>query len=59
MEYRDSSDLYYDPDELVTGGRILLERSLQSDGLFYVGVRRGYKSGGFNTDGTIDQDLRL
>ena len=59
IEYRDSEDLHYEPDDFSIGGRILLERSLDRGQLLYLGARRGFKAGGFNTDGTIDEDLRL
>lgn len=59
MEYLDSSELLYEPDDSMVGGRVIVERKLNGDRLIYLGARRGNKSGGFNTDGTIDQDLRL
>jgi outer membrane receptor for ferric coprogen and ferric-rhodotorulic acid len=40
------------------GGRLLIERDLAAGALFYAGVTRGYKAGGFNTSGTLDADLR-
>ena len=40
-------------------GRLLIERSLDSGNLLYASLTRGYKAGGFNTDGTLDADLRL
>ncbi len=59
MDYLDSSTLQYDPDDFVVGGRVLVEKNLGSAQLVYLGIHRGYKSGGFNTDGSIDEDLRL
>ena len=59
MDYLDSSTLQYDPDDFLVGGRVLVERNLNPDRLVYFGMHRGYKSGGFNTDGSIDEDLRL
>ncbi len=57
--YLDSTTLQYDPDDFLVGGRALVERNLGPDQFVYLGVHRGYKSGGFNTDGSIDEDLRL
>ena len=59
LSYRDSSKLIYDPDEFMGGGRIQIERRLNKEQLIYASANRGYKSGGFNTDGSIDEDLRL
>ena len=56
-EYADSDGLSFDPDETLFGGRVRLERTLNS-GLVYVGFSQGYKSGGFNQDGTLDAQFR-
>lgn len=56
--YGDSEGVDFDPDENLAGGRLGLEWTL-SDTLFaYAVSARGYKSGGFNTDGSLDADLR-
>ena len=41
------------------GGRVLLEKVLVNENLLYASLTRGYKSGGFNTSGSLDTDLRL
>ncbi|MDA1076517.1 MAG: TonB-dependent receptor [Proteobacteria bacterium] len=58
-EYADSLGVRFSPDDSMTGGRVLFEMDLAHDTLLYAGVTRGYKAGGFNTDGTLDADLRL
>ena len=57
-DYSDSSGVSFDPSDDLFGGRILLEKTLASGNLLYGGVTRGYKSGGFNTDGSLAADLR-
>ena len=56
--YRDSADVQFSPEDDLIGGRLLLERSLASGNLLYMSLTRGYKAGGFNTDGSLDADLR-
>ena len=58
-DYADSAGVRFAPDDDMTGGRLLLERMLDSGNLLYASLTRGYKAGGFNTDGTLDADLRL
>ena len=58
-DYTDSADVQFAPEDNMTGGRLLIERSLDSGNLLYASLPRGYKAGGFNTDGTLDADLRL
>jgi len=58
-DYTDSADVQFAPEDNMTGGRLLIERSLDSGNLLYASLTRGYKAGGFNTDGTLDADLRL
>lgn len=56
--YRDSAGVQFSPDDDLIGGRLLLERSLASGNLLYMSLTRGYKAGGFNTDGSLRADLR-
>ena len=56
--YSDSELLDYSPSETLWGGRIAAKYLLDSNTMAYVSVARGYKAGGFNTDGTLDADLR-
>ena len=57
-EYNDSDSLNFDPTETMWGGRFALKYLFDSNLMAYVSVSRGYKAGGFNTDGTLDADLR-
>ena len=57
-EFTDSDGSRFSPTDKVLGGRIQLEFSFAGDGVIHGGVARGYKAGGFNTDGTLDPDLR-
>ncbi len=56
--YRDSDAVRFSPTDDLLGGRLQFEFSLDDDNFLYAGVTRGYKAGGFNTDGTLDADLR-
>jgi len=57
-EYADSAGVTFSPDENLHGGRIALKWLLGDSSLAYVSLARGYKAGGFNTDGSLDADLR-
>jgi outer membrane receptor protein involved in Fe transport len=55
----DNSDLVsFSPSENLWGGRIALQRFYNDATMAYVSVARGYKAGGFNTDGTLPVALR-
>ena len=56
--YTDSSALAFSPDDDLFGGKIGLNYRTANDNLLYATLSRGYKSGGFNTDGSLDADLR-
>jgi iron complex outermembrane recepter protein len=56
--YQDSEGVAFTPDENMWGGRIALTYSLHASSMSYVSLARGYKAGGFNTDGSLDADLR-
>lgn len=56
--YRDSAAVAFDPRDNMWGGQLTLKHYLAGDMMVYLGVSRGYKAGGFNTDGTLDVDLR-
>ncbi|MAM69534.1 MAG: TonB-dependent receptor [Gammaproteobacteria bacterium] len=56
--YTDSTALNFMPDESLSGGKLALNYHTADAGLFYLSAARGYKAGGFNTDGSLDADLR-
>ncbi|NKB99322.1 MAG: TonB-dependent receptor plug domain-containing protein [Pseudomonadales bacterium] len=57
-DYQDARGVSYDPNDNLFGGRILLERAQDDGSLIYTSITQGYKSGGFNIDGTLAPDLR-
>jgi outer membrane receptor protein involved in Fe transport len=57
-EYTDSEGVSFSPDEDLRGWRIGIDHDLTDSLMGYVAASRGYKAGGFNTDGTLDADLR-
>ena len=56
--YNDSSLLTFNPKNTLNGGRVSLNYHPDNGNLFYISASRGYKTGGFNTDGSLDADLR-
>ena len=56
--YADSDAAAFAPDENFWGGRIALKYALNDNTLAYGSIARGYKAGGFNTDGTLAPELR-
>lgn len=56
--YDDSHALHFSPDEDLYGGKLSLNYLTDNGNLLYVSVSRGYKTGGFNPDGSLDADLR-
>jgi iron complex outermembrane receptor protein len=56
--YDDSEGVVFSPHDSMWGGKLAIENRLESDALIYASVSRGYKAGGFNTDGSLDADLR-
>ncbi len=57
-DYHDVDAARFSPNDNLWGGRIAIDHLLDVDTLVYASLSRGYKSGGFNTDGTLDADLR-
>lgn len=57
-DYSDNNGLRFSPEDDLFGGKLNLNYFLDSGGLLYASLSRGYKSGGFNTDGSLDADLR-
>jgi outer membrane receptor protein involved in Fe transport len=50
--------LGFTPSENLWGGRVAAKYLVSSSTMAYASIARGYKAGGFNTDGTLDADLR-
>lgn len=59
QRYDDSSAVTFSPSESLFTGRLGVDYTLATDVMVYGLVSRGAKAGGFNTDGTLDEDLRL
>ena len=62
-DYKDSEAVRFSPNESLWGGNITLSYESPSyernaGTLLYATVARGYKAGGFNTDGTLPGNLR-
>ncbi|MEL0064469.1 MAG: TonB-dependent receptor [Gammaproteobacteria bacterium] len=57
-DYNDSALVRFSPKDSLWGGKIALEYITSTGALLYGSVSRGYKAGGFNTDGSLDTDLR-
>lgn len=58
-KYRDSQGVRFKPDDDMVGGKLAFEYDLAAKALIYLSASRGYKAGGFNTDGSLDADLRV
>ena len=57
-DYSDTADVAYNPDENLVGGRIAFDYALSDNWFGYASLSHGYKAGGFNLDGTLDESLR-
>lgn len=57
--YTDSDALAFAPSDTLYGGKLALNYHTARDNLLYASIARGYKTGGFNIDGSLDADLRL
>ncbi len=56
--YRDSERVRFAPEDALWGGEVALSKLFGDGTLAYASMARGYKAGGFNTDGTLDAGLR-
>lgn len=56
--YRDNNGNSASPDENLWGGRIALEYNADNGALYYGLVSRGYKAGGFNLSGDLEDRQR-
>ena len=57
-DYHDVDGSKFEPNDNLWGGRVALSHLIRTNTMVYASMSRGYKSGGFNTDGTLDADLR-
>ncbi|MFT4797771.1 MAG: outer membrane receptor protein involved in Fe transport [Candidatus Azotimanducaceae bacterium] len=57
-DYDNSEGTDVSPGESLWGGRVALKYDLAPGTMTYLSVARGYKAGGFNTDGTLPSNLR-
>jgi outer membrane receptor protein involved in Fe transport len=57
-DYLDSAGVAFTPDDDLNGWRLGLDHALTEGLMAYVTLARGYKAGGFNTDGTLPAELR-
>lgn len=57
-DYADSAAVAFAPEDDLVGWRISIDRAWRDALMGYLTLSRGYKAGGFNTDGTLDADLR-
>ena len=57
-DYSDTENVRFDPSDTMVGGRLALEYQWNPSTIVYTSLARGYKAGGFNTDGSLDADLR-
>lgn len=57
-DYEDSNGVSFDPDNTLWGGRAVAEYTLVDDNLLYFSASQGYKTGGFNQDGTLNAARR-
>ena len=57
-DYLDSDAVAFSPAATLYGGKLALNYHTGVSNLLYASLSRGYKTGGFNTDGSLDADLR-
>ena len=58
MEYSDSDNISFEPDEVMVGGKVVLAYQTTEDTMYYGSVNRGFKAGGVNTGGTLTEEQR-
>jgi outer membrane receptor protein involved in Fe transport len=56
--YNDSNEIDFAPNKNLFGGKAALTYTTGQDNIIYASVSQGYKTGGFNTDGTLDKEFR-
>ena len=57
--FMDSFDARFSPQDSLLGGKAVLEMLASENSRFHASISKGYKSGGFNTSGSLDEPLRL
>lgn len=57
-DYINSDGFVDSNNEDMIGGKVVLSYALDADSLVYGSINRGYKAGGFNTEGSLTDDLR-
>jgi iron complex outermembrane recepter protein len=57
-DYEDNEGVVFNPTDNLYGARVAVDHMLSANTLVYGSVARGYKAGGFNIDGGLDDDLR-
>ena len=58
LDYTDSQNLAFNPDDTMVGGKAVLAYQLSSDSLVYGSINRGFKAGGVNINGSLDESNR-
>jgi outer membrane receptor protein involved in Fe transport len=56
--YNDSNEIDFAPNKNLFGGKAALTYTTGQDNIIYASVSQGYKTGGFNTDGSLDKEFR-
>ena len=58
QSFSDSESVQFRPEDSLWSGRLGVQWNLAAQAMAYLGISRGVKSGGFNTDGTLPAMLR-
>ena len=56
--YNDTNQIDFSPNKNLFGGKVALTYTTARENIFYASISQGYKTGGFNTDGTLDKEFR-
>lgn len=56
--YNDSNQIDFSPNKNLFGGKAALTYTTGRDNIFFASISQGYKTGGFNTDGTLEKEFR-
>lgn len=57
-DFINSGTSFFNPKETMIGGKLVLAYQEDQDTLYYGSINRGYKAGGFNTDGSLAPEFR-